>query len=113
MMYSVLPVFSAVLSLSAAFTHSRAFLRPTTLLKAGESKIETIEFRIFPDGRVEEVVRGVKGVNCNKVTDEINAALGKVIDTRPTEEMYETELKIDNVVQITDSSSDWEGSSTW
>ncbi len=31
--------------------------------------IEEIEFRIYPDGRVTEVVRGVKGNNCEKVTE--------------------------------------------
>lgn len=30
--------------------------------------IEEIEFRIYPDGRVTEVVRGVKGKNCEEVT---------------------------------------------
>ena len=31
--------------------------------------IEEIEFRIYPDGRITEVVRGVKGKNCEKVTE--------------------------------------------
>ena len=87
------------------------FLRPMSILKDGESNIETIEFRIFPDGRVEEVVRGVKGVNCNKVTEEINAVLGKVVASEPTEELFQQDLTLDNVIQVSDGN--WEGSSTW
>lgn len=30
--------------------------------------IEEIEFRIYPDGRVTEIVKGVKGKNCQEVT---------------------------------------------
>ena len=33
--------------------------------------VETIEFKIYSDGRVEEVVRGVKGNDCHKVTKDI------------------------------------------
>ncbi|KAI2513997.1 DUF2997-containing protein [Fragilaria crotonensis] len=88
-----------------------AFVRRTNILSDGESNIETIEFRIFPDGRVEEVVRGVKGVNCNKVTEEINAVLGKVVASEPTEELFQQDLTLDNVIQVSDGN--WEGSSTW
>jgi hypothetical protein len=107
--------------LSVIATVTTAFMAPTfvgrpaasTFLKdGGESNLETIEFRIFPDGRVEEVVRGVKGVNCNKVTDEINSVLGKVVETAPTEEMFEQELTVDAQVTISEG-SDWEGSSSW
>merc|ERR1719446_1331943 len=31
------------------------------------SQIETLEFKIYPDGRVEETVRGVRGADCMKV----------------------------------------------
>ncbi|KAL7452656.1 hypothetical protein ACHAWC_005192 [Mediolabrus comicus] len=50
--------------------------------------MEEIEFRIYPDGRVTEVVRGVKGQSCEQVTKAINKQLGNVVDSRPTEEMY-------------------------
>ena len=69
--------------------------------------IERIEFKIFPDGRVEETVRGVKGGNCHKVTDKINEQLGKVLDSAPTEEMYEQDLTIDQTLTQSDG---WEGS---
>eukprot|EP00977_Amphora_coffeiformis_P004282 scaffold901_cov167-Amphora_coffeaeformis.AAC.13 len=73
--------------------------------------IEQIEFKIYPDGRVEETVRGVKGNNCHKVTEKINKQLGKVVATSPTEEMFEEEVKVQQ--KIYQSESDWEGSSSW
>ena len=33
----------------------------------GSGRIEQIEYKIYPDGRVEETVRGVKGSDCHKV----------------------------------------------
>lgn len=112
-MRSAVIVLSALASASGFVAAPSSFGRPqsTTLLKDGESNIETIEFKIFPDGRVEEVVRGVKGVNCNKVTEDINAVLGKVVETAPTEEMFQQAVTVDNEVVINDS--DWEGSSSW
>jgi Protein of unknown function (DUF2997) len=80
--------------------------------------IEQIEFKVYSDGRVEETVRGVKGNNCHKVTESINAALGKVVATSPTEEMYEQEVVVNDKIYLKDSSSSsssggWEGSSSW
>lgn len=73
--------------------------------------IEQIEFKIHADGRVEETVRGVKGNNCHKVTEKINEMLGKVVESSPTEEMFEEEVKVTQ--KIYQSESDWEGSSSW
>ncbi len=78
--------------------------------------MEQIEFKIFPDGRVEEIVRGVKGNNCNKVTEDINQALGEVIISQPTEEMFEQPIVLDNTLTQTlgDVGGDsWEGQSSW
>lgn len=80
--------------------------------------MERIEFKIFPDGRVEETVIGIKGDKCHKVTESINANLGKVVATSPTEEMYEQELVVEETVSVQESSSNgskesWEGSSSW
>ena len=36
----------------------------------GAGSIERIEFKIYPDGRVEETVRGVKGNNCHKARSD-------------------------------------------
>jgi len=80
----------------------------------GAGSLEQIEFKIYPDGRVEETVRGVKGNNCHKVTGKINQALGEVVATRPTEEMFEQDVTVQTTLyQTTASDSDWEGSSTW
>jgi hypothetical protein len=80
----------------------------------GYGSIEQIEFKIYPDGRVEELVRGVKGNNCHKVTEKINEQLGEVVSTRTTEEMYEQELQVTQTLYNTDSvdGGDWQ-SSTW
>jgi formylmethanofuran:tetrahydromethanopterin formyltransferase len=79
----------------------------------GFGAVEQIEFKIYPDGRVEEIVRGVKGNDCHKVTEQINAQLGKVIQTQPTEEMFEQEVEVKQTLYQSDVSGDWEGSSTW
>ncbi|GKY97466.1 hypothetical protein MPSEU_000705000 [Mayamaea pseudoterrestris] len=115
---------SLVICWSQALTLSTAFLAPQPLSRsfvrnnmsdgnwgsdmangAGEGAIERLEFKIFPDGRVEEVVRGIKGNNCNKVTETINEMLGKVVATTPTEEMFEQALIEDQNLYNTDSSS--------
>lgn len=78
----------------------------------GQGTIEQIEFTIFPDGRVEEVVRGVKGGECNSITEDINAALGEVVASEPTEEMFQE--KIGETLYNTETDSgDWEGKSSW
>ncbi|EED96229.1 predicted protein, partial [Thalassiosira pseudonana CCMP1335] len=73
-----------------------------------------IEFRIYPDGRVTEVVRGVKGSSCEKVTESINKALGNVVHSVPTEEMFEQELVVDQTVeQKLGGGESWNGPSSW
>jgi hypothetical protein len=114
-------VGSSTSVLTNAFTilpsSSRSFPLSTKLQMSDSGNVEQIEFKIFPDGRVEETVRGIKGNNCHQVTESINEALGEVVASQPTEEMYEQELVVDQTVQNTnsagDSSSGWEGSSTW
>lgn len=77
--------------------------------------IEQIEFKIYPDGRVEETVRGIKGGSCEKVTEKINEQLGKVVTSNPTEEMFEQEIVTDQTLYQTEGTSDWDGStpSSW
>ena len=43
-------------------------IQSSSRLNNDSGGIEEIEFRIYPDGRVTEVVRGVKGKNCEEVT---------------------------------------------
>lgn len=58
---------------------------------------------------MEETVRGVKGMNCEKVTESINNNLGQVVATRPTEELYEQEQKVEQTLY----ESDWSSGGTW
>jgi hypothetical protein len=53
--------------------------------------IETLEFTIYPDGRVQEKVTGVTGSSCTKVTAEIEEAIGQVVAHSPTEEFFTQE----------------------
>ena len=43
--------------------------------KAQSGRLEQVTFKIYPDGRVEEKVVGVKGQQCLEVTREINEKL--------------------------------------
>jgi hypothetical protein len=80
--------------------------------------METIEYTIFPDGRVEETVKGIRGDDCHKVVAKINESLGKVVASKPTEEMFEQEIVIDQTLTNTvgessGKSTSWEGKSSW
>ncbi len=50
--------------------------------------LQTIRFRIHPDGRVEEQVKGLKGTRCQKLTADLEARLGAVTSSAPTEDHY-------------------------
>jgi hypothetical protein len=50
--------------------------------------METLEFVIYPDGRVQEKVTGIIGSSCAEVTAAIEAQLGKVTSTEQTSEYY-------------------------
>jgi hypothetical protein len=63
--------------------------------------METLEFIIHPDGRVEEKVTGIVGSSCTKVTAEIEAAIGRVVSQASTEEFFTPEV----LVQTTASNS--------
>jgi Protein of unknown function (DUF2997) len=56
--------------------------------------METLEFIIHPDGRVQEKVTGIVGGSCTKVTTEIEAAIGIVISHSPTEEFFAPEVLV-------------------
>ncbi|MBW4420195.1 MAG: DUF2997 domain-containing protein [Myxacorys californica WJT36-NPBG1] len=50
--------------------------------------METLEFVIYPDGRVQEKVTGIVGASCEEVTAAIEAQLGRVIAQEPTSEYF-------------------------
>ena len=50
--------------------------------------METLEFVIYPDGRVKELVTGIVGCSCAEVTAAIEAELGQVLSQEKTSEFY-------------------------
>jgi Protein of unknown function (DUF2997) len=50
--------------------------------------METLEFIIHPDGRVQEKVTGVVGQSCTVVTAAIESALGNVVSQTQTAEYF-------------------------
>jgi len=50
--------------------------------------METLEFVIYPDGRVQEKVTGIIGISCAEVTAAIEAQLGHVLDQEQTSEYF-------------------------
>lgn len=55
--------------------------------------LETLEFVIYPDGRVVEAVKGVKGDRCNELTAEIEAKLGRVVQRQDSDERYQSQTE--------------------
>jgi len=49
---------------------------------------QTIRFRILSDGRVQELVEGVQGVGCQKLTERIEARIGSVQQRQTTSEAF-------------------------
>ncbi len=62
--------------------------------------MQRVKFTIYPDGRVEETVIGVKGQECLKITETLNAKLGDVILTKSTEEMQEVKETVQEQVKV-------------
>ncbi|MDX2097825.1 MAG: DUF2997 domain-containing protein [Leptolyngbyaceae cyanobacterium bins.59] len=50
--------------------------------------METLEFIIYPDGRVQEKVTGIVGASCAEVTAAIEAQLGRVLSQEQTSEFF-------------------------
>jgi hypothetical protein len=50
--------------------------------------METLEFVIYPDGRVQEKVTGIVGKSCTEVTAAIEAQLGVAIAQELTSEYF-------------------------
>lgn len=50
--------------------------------------METLEFIIYPDGRVKEMVTGVVGASCEEVTRKLEAQLGTVVSREATAEFF-------------------------
>jgi hypothetical protein len=69
--------------------------------------METLEFIIYPDGRVKETVTGIVGSSCQEVTAAIEKQLGVVVDQKQTSEYYAQD-KVQSATVIAQSNySDW------
>lgn len=55
--------------------------------------METLEFIIYPDGRVKETVTGIIGNSCEEVTLAIEAQLGKVVSQEKTSEYFTEKIE--------------------
>jgi hypothetical protein len=69
--------------------------------------METLEFVIYPDGRVEEKVTGVIGATCTQVTAALEAELGQVITHQPSSEFFNNALTQTDVATTQATFSEW------
>ncbi|MBW4593837.1 MAG: DUF2997 domain-containing protein [Brasilonema angustatum HA4187-MV1] len=69
--------------------------------------METLEFVIYPDGRVQEKVTGIIGASCAEVTAAIEAQLGQVLTHEPSSEYFATIVQQSSVVNTQTTFSDW------
>ena len=108
-------VFACLMHPTQAFVSTTSSIgRSFPLRNDSSGGIEEIEFRIYPDGRVTEIVRGVRGKNCQDITEAINKQLGNVVASQPTEEMFEEEVFIQTALeQKVDGGWEGGGTSSW
>lgn len=71
--------------------------------------METLEFVIYPDGRVQEKVTGIIGASCAEVTAAIEAELGVVLSQESTSEHFAAERHQWEVAtaEVSASSNNW------
>ncbi|MBD2448034.1 DUF2997 domain-containing protein [Nostoc sp. FACHB-152] len=70
--------------------------------------METLEFIIYPDGRVQEKVTGIVGASCAEVTAAIEAQLGQVLSQEPTSEYFaNNQVQQSNLANTQATYSEW------
>ncbi|NJN86694.1 MAG: DUF2997 domain-containing protein [Leptolyngbyaceae cyanobacterium SL_7_1] len=69
--------------------------------------METLEFIIHPDGRVEEKVTGIVGASCAEVTTAIEEKLGIVLHQAQTSDYFTQPLHQCNSATNQAFSSQW------
>lgn len=69
--------------------------------------METLEFIIYPDGRVKEKVTGIIGSSCQEVTAAIEAQLGQVVSQEKTSEYYSQTVNQSAKLNNQTTFSDW------
>lgn len=69
--------------------------------------METLEFIIYPDGRVKETVTGIVGKSCQEVTAIIEAQLGVVISQTTTADYFAQSTTVSSQVNQSHSTMHW------
>jgi hypothetical protein len=69
--------------------------------------METLEFVIYPDGRVQEKVTGVVGQSCTVVTAAIESELGQVVSQQPTAEYFTQNTSVTATASNQATFSEW------
>ncbi|MEB3227042.1 MAG: DUF2997 domain-containing protein [Synechocystis sp.] len=69
--------------------------------------LETLEFVIYPDGRVKETVTGIVGRSCQEVTAAIEAELGVVLTQQTTADFFTQTNPLEQSVQPAQSLTSW------
>ncbi len=69
--------------------------------------LQTLEFIIFPDGRVKETVTGIVGKSCQEVTAAIEAELGDVLHSQPTADYFAQEQAVEQSIQAGTTFTHW------
>jgi hypothetical protein len=69
--------------------------------------METLEFIIYPDGRVKETVTGIVGSSCQEVTAAIEEQLGVVISQSKTSDYFARQVYQSEQVTNNNTFSDW------
>jgi hypothetical protein len=69
--------------------------------------METLEFVIYPDGRVQETVTGIVGSSCAEVTAAIEAQLGQVLSQEQTSEYFAQRLHQSATATTQTTFSEW------
>jgi hypothetical protein len=76
-------------------------------LNAVTMSLETLEFIIYPDGRVKEQVTGIVGHSCQEITAAIEAQLGQVVSQEKTADYYQKSLANPQSVTQQTQYSEW------
>lgn len=69
--------------------------------------METLEFIIYPDGRVKEKVTGIVGKSCEEVTAAIESQLGNVVSNEKTSEYFTEKISQESLTNSKVSNQSW------
>jgi Holliday junction resolvasome RuvABC endonuclease subunit len=73
--------------------------------------MESLEFVIYPDGRIKERVTGIIGRSCEEVTAAIEAELGQIVSQEKTADYFAPEVT--HTVSETELTQNQAISGTW